>query len=124
MLTPDQERRLVGGGDCHDHFHSTDRVRVYSDIAALQKLESVRTPPTGAYTIDIVEDFVLANNTGPYQLPKAKSGRILEIVMSTDTPVLINMYSGDTFYGETSILLEEKSTAIRLKAITGGWIGV
>jgi hypothetical protein len=124
MLTSDQERRLTGGGDCHDHFHSIDRVRVYSDIAALQKLEVVRTPPTGSYTVGAADDFIEADNYGPYQLPKAKDGRIVEIVMKTDTPVRINMFSGDTFYGETSILLEEKTTAIRLKAVTGGWIGI
>ncbi len=124
MLSPDQERRLVGGGDSHDHFHSTDRIRVHDDIAALQKLANVSTPPTGAYSVAATDDFILADNAGPYQLPKAKNGRVIEFVMTTDTSVTIDLYSGDAIHGETSILLEEKGTAIRLKAIDGGWVAI
>lgn len=124
MLNPEQELRLTQGGDCPDHWHSTDRLRVYSDIAALQKLEVVRTPPAGTYTVTDKDDFIEANNYGPYQFPKAKDGRIIEVVMVTNYPVRINFHTGETFYGESSVLLEEKTTAIRFKAITGGWVAI
>lgn len=124
MLTPEQEFRLTRGGDSPDHYHSSDRVRVHTDIGDLDALANVRTPTSGSYTIAADDDFILANNAGPFQLPKAKDGRVIEIIMTTFTPVTINLASGDTFYGESSIVIEEKGTALRLKAITGGWLAI
>ena len=124
MLTPEQEFRLTRGGDSPDHYHSSDRVRVHSDIGDLDSLANVRTPAYGSYTLVADDDFILADNAGPFQLPKAKDGRVIEIIMTTLAPVAINLATGDTFYGETSIVMEEKTTAIRLKAISGGWVAI
>lgn len=124
-ITPDQEQRLTQGGDCHDHWHSTDRLKVHADIASLQSLANVKTPDSGAYSIGKLDDFVLSNNYGPFSMPKSKGdGREIEFVQITDADVRIDMASGDTFYGDSSILLEEKGTSIRLKAISGGWIAI
>lgn len=122
MLSPEQESRLTSGGDSPDHWHSTDRLRVHSDIGALEALENVVTPTSGAYSVGPTDNFILANNAGPYTLPLAKSGRIIEIVMTTATPVVVDFSGSDELYGETSLLVEERGTAIRLKAISGGWI--
>ena len=110
MLTPEQEFRLTRGGDSPDHYHSSDRVRVHSDIGDLDSLANVRTPANGSYTLVADDDFILADNAGPFQLPKAKDGRVIEIIMTTLAPVAINLATGDTFYGETSIVMEEKTT--------------
>lgn len=125
MLSPEQEQRLTQGGDCPDHYHSTDRLKVHSDIASLQALANVNTPASGSYSVGLADDFILANNAGPFALPKSKNdGREIEIVMTGTATVTINLATGDYFFGESSILLEDTGTAMRLRAISGGWMAI
>ena len=66
-LTTDQEQRLVGGGDCPDHFHMTDRLRTHADVVALDALEDF---------VQITTNFTFARKMFEYVLADATTGNI------------------------------------------------
>ena len=125
MLTIEQESRLTSGGDSPDHWHSSDRQRSHSDLETLQGLTIVKSfTATGdiPYGVDIaMVDTTSASVT--MALPVARSGLEIEVVKTVASNTLqIDTSGADTVFGETSVVLFEPGSALRFKAIAGGWI--
>ena len=112
---------LVGGGDCTLHFHSADRAPTHDTLDRLQDLCN-HVDVTTAYAVRYADDIVMVTDGATVTLPLANRGKEFEVVQMDNNPVLVNFTSPDTLYGETSMLIEQQGTAIRLKAISGGWI--
>lgn len=113
---------LINGGDCHRHFHSDDRTPTHDTLARLQQLNT-QVSPSSAYAVRASDDIIQIRAGVPVTMPlSAGNGREYEVVALDDVPFLISLTSPDTIFGETSVLVEVAGTALRFKAITGGWI--
>ena len=112
---------LQGGGDSFEHYHSSDRTPTHDTLSRLQQLNR-QNNVTGPYTLIDKDDIILADTAGPLQLPVARNGREFEIIMIGIDPVTVNLTHPDTIYGDSSVTLTIQSTALRFKAITGGWV--
>lgn len=125
MLTAQQESSLVSGGDCFEHWHSSDRARTHSDLEQLQQLASVVTV-TSDFTVRTGTDFVLADTSLSdltVTLPRSADGVEMEVVkVATPNILTIALTGADLIYGQSSVLVYNIATALRFKSITGGWI--
>lgn len=121
MIDQFQQNQLLGGGDCQLHWHSIDRVVRHETLEQTQAIMRQRSV-SGTYTITDTDDILLCASGGTLTLPLAKAGREFEVIMTGTTDVTVNLTSPDEIYGETSVLIEEQGTALRFKAVTGGWV--
>ena len=121
MLDPVQESSLISGGDNFDHWHSSDRVPTHATLQRLQQLTR-QTEVTGSYTVVDGDDLILCPTGATIAFPLAKNGREIEVVMTGTIQVIITLAGTDLIYGESSVLIEVQSTALRFKAVSGGWI--
>ena len=114
---------LVNGGDCILHYHQLDRVPRQDTLHGLQLVTRVRTVST-SQTLLTSDDIVMVDTGGiNVKLLRAINGREFEVVMTADVaPFTISFSGTDTLYGKTSVMVEVQGTALRFKAITGGWI--
>ena len=124
MLTQAQESGLTSGGDCVDHWHSTDRILQHDDILEFQQLTKA-IAVTSNKTVDDRWDYLLVNtDTGniTITLPPAINGREIE-VMKNATPNYVSIVptGTDRILGSTEIRVFNYGTSLRFKAITGGW---
>jgi len=112
---------LVNGGDCHLHYHQSDRTPRQDTIHGLQLVTRTRVVSTSQSILrddDIVEVSALATVT----LPIANNGREFQIVMTGAGNVTVQLSGTDLIYGNTSVLMNVQGMSLRFKAITGGWI--
>lgn len=121
MIDQFQENQLLSGGDCQLHWHSLDRVVRHEDLEQTQAIMRQRSV-SGTYTITDTDDILLCASGGTLTLPLAKAGREFEVVMTGTDPVAVNLSGSDKVYGKTSVLIEEQGTALRFKAVAGGWV--
>ena len=112
---------LTNGGDCHLHYHQSDRVPRQDTIRGLQFVTRVVSVAT-AYTIMETDDIVEVSVVATVTLPLAKNGREYQVVMTGVGNVTVNLSGTDLIYGNTSVLLNVQGMSLRFKAITGGWI--
>lgn len=116
-------RSLTGGGDCFEHYHSSDRTPTHDTLHRLRELDKKTTVPTDPYTVAQQDDLLLAAMGEMINFPSSKgNGREIEVIMSGTLPVTISLSGSDTVCGETSVLIEEQWTALRFKAVSGGWV--
>lgn len=124
-LTGYQESTLTSGGDCFDHWHSSDRILTHDDIGQLQRLSAIINV-TGNITASFTQDVLLCDTTSTsftVSLPVAAQGVEIEIVKIVQANTLTIQLSGtDLIYGQSSVLVYNIGTALRFKSITGGWI--
>lgn len=116
-------RSLTGGGDCFEHYHSSDRTPTHDTLHRLRELDKKTTPTASPYTVTQQDDFLFAAAGETIIFPASKgNGREIEVIMSGTLPVTISLSGSDTVCGETSVLIEEQWTALRFKAVSGGWV--
>lgn len=113
---------LTGGGDSTEHYHSSDRVPTHDTLSRLQQLARQNILGSGTYYVTDKDDVLLSGSGGVIILPAARNGREFEVIMTGDTPVEVRLTGTDLIYGESSVMLTVKSTALRFKAIAGGWV--
>lgn len=116
-----QEQKLISAGDCFLHYHSSDRQATHDTLEQLQQLEIVKTRAS-PYTATDKDDIILVPGGGTIILPLAKNGGEFQVIMVGSSPVTVELSGTDLIYGETSVILTTKGTALRFKAIIGGWI--
>lgn len=109
-------------GDCLLHYHSYDRVPTHDTLSSLQAVANTKTV-VGAYSIEPSDDYVLCDGTVTITMPLSKSdGRELECVLVTPGTLTIVPSGADTLLGDTSVVAIDQWTALRFRAVSGGWI--
>lgn len=114
MLTPEQELRLIGGGDSPDHYHSSDREPTIDALRRLQQLEIVVTVTaamnmaTDTNSRNRNADIVRCDTTAgafAVTLPDAKStGRRVTISrVAGGNNVTVAAQGGETVQGTTTL---------------------
>lgn len=122
-LDATQEAELTGLGDCQLHWHAADRRIDHARILEMYSNTNVVTK-SGNYTITERDDYILVNQTATITLPLAKNThREVEIILIAAGKTLTVVPTGtDTVQGATSVVTTVQWTALRFKAITGGWV--
>lgn len=123
-MTPEQERALTAGGDCFEHWHSTDRVVSHEDALSLCALEVTQSLTNGSHTISAGVDYVLADSTtGNVTLtlpPAARKLAIIVVKTSAANSVIIQAPTG-TVNGAATYTLTSAYQHAKLKAIGGNY---
>lgn len=122
MLDDRDERQLVGGGDTLLHYHLADR----ATNAGLQSDARQRTTSDSAFSVTYDDDFVFCDTTSSnisVTLPLARNGKEFEIVKTASPNMLTILPSGtNTLAGAASVLVYVQWTALRFKAVSGGYV--
>lgn len=114
---------LVGGGDCLDHYHNSDRFPPRDTMLWLHSLERVKTITT-TYTITSDDDIIVVNGTTlAVTLPPARNGRHLRFTTVSGSATL-TPYGSETINGSASHTIDSSHKTCHLKAISGGWIEI
>lgn len=121
MLTYEQESSLTSRGDNFDHHHSSDRVMTQDSLHQLHQIARVSSQ-TSPYTLSEKDDIVMLPLGGIIILPEARNGGEFEVIMSGTAVITIQLSGSDLIYGETSVIMNTQGTALRFKAISGGWV--
>ena len=115
---------LQGGGDCFDHYHSSDRAPSHDTLARLQQLEKVVTV-TATYAALSADDYIIGDTTaGGFTITLAapKSGRRV-IVMKSVAANTLTVASASNINGAATAALTTRWSILSLKAIDGlGWV--
>ena len=127
-LDPIQESNLVSGGDCFEHWHSSDRSLSHDDVLQYQSLTTVRSVSTDI-NVDDRWDYILVDTSSGNRtvtLPLALNGREIEVIKATAANKVTILPSGaDTIIGATGVIIQSRFDAIRLKAVHGtGWFAI
>lgn len=123
MLDSFQEQQLTGGGDTLLHFHLADRTPTHETVVQGDIAAAAKNVPTDPYTVTESDLFLYCPNGETLTMPLSKAnGREFEVVMTGTDPVTVNLSGSDTVYGETSVYIEIQGTALRFKAVSGGWV--
>lgn len=112
---------LTNGGDCFLHWHSEDRTPTADFLHGLQSLAKVREVSSD-YTIKPSDDFILVSAAATITLPQANNGQEYIITRTGTGLVTVLTHSGDSVYGDISVLLTLQKMSLTFKAIQGGWI--
>jgi hypothetical protein len=122
-MTPQQEEAQISGGDNPYHWHAHDRVVNHDTLTQLNQIANQRSITTSTYTVQPSDDYLLVGTTSTITLPAAKNGQEYEIVKVFSGGYIIILPAGtDTVVGTTSVLVTVQWTALRFKAVSGGWI--
>ena len=127
-MLPDQEDRLTNGGDCPDHFHSSDRVRTHDDADLLVSLESYVEVGSGSTTVRPGTDYVLADTSAGsanVELPNPALGLAVTIVKKSASN-LVNVSSPTrTVNGAASVSMGGGAySSAKFKALGGNYYTV
>ncbi len=127
-LSPQQESALVSGGDCFEHWHSSDRILSHDDVLQYQSLTTV-IEVSADFTVDDRWDYLLVDTTTGnvnIYLPQALNGREIEVIKAAAAYKLnILPVAGETIIGATGVIIQSKYDALRVKAVQGmGWIAI
>ena len=123
MLTQDDLGTLVGGGDCLEHYHRSDRFPPRDSRLWQDSLESV-VYVDSSYSITSTDDIVISTAAGgvTITLPEAVGGRRITITRIGAGIVTVTASGTDTVNGAASIALNTTYLPARLKAVVGGWM--
>jgi len=127
-MSPDQEYRLTNGGDCPDHFHSSDRIRTHDDADLLVSLESYVEVGSGSTTVRPGTDYVLADTSAGsanVELPNPALGLAVTIVKKSASN-LVNVSSPTgTVNGAASVSMGSGAySSAKFKALGGNYYTV
>ena len=124
-LSPQQESTLVSGGDCFDHWHSSDRVRTHDDILTMQALAKA-TLVSSDTTITSKQDYLIVDTSSgnvTVTLPFSNNGREIEIMKNAQANYLsIVPFGDDVILKSKEVRVFNYGTSLRFKGFTGGWI--
>jgi len=127
VLTPEQESSLVSQGDCHEHYHSSDRVVTHEDGMQLIANEKSVFLANGSHVIPEGTDYVIADSTSgnvTLALPNPSSKQIVTVIKKVaGNSVIINAPSG-LINGASSYTLSSAYQTARFKAISGNYYKV
>lgn len=113
---------LTDGGDCQLHYHQLDRTPRQDTVHGLQMVTRVREVSTDQ-TLTSNDDIMLCSATCTLTLPPAYGGREFEVIKNfSGGQVTVSLTSPDTIFGNSSILLYNKGTALHFKAISNGYV--
>ena len=113
---------LVGGGDCLEHYHLTDRFPPRDTTLWLQSQEIVVTV-SADYTVTDAEDIIIINGSGlTIDLPVAFGGKHIIFTVNGSNSATLTPASGETINGLSSYSLSSTVRTAHLKAVSGGWI--
>ena len=123
-LTPQQVATLTGGGDCFDHWHSSDRAANEANQGAASNVPTIEVNTNT--TLPVESAFVIVD-TGAASititLPLSNGGVEIEIVKNHPANRMIIACSGsNTILARDSLIAYNYGTAVRLKAISNGWL--
>ena len=122
-MLPQQEALMLNGADCPLHYHSSDRIPNHDTLNGLQAIAKQVYPTNSTYIVTEEDDYILCNGICTVTLPPAKNGNEIEVVKLFNGNYIIILPTGtDTLLGDTSVIVYEQWTALRFKAIAGGWI--
>lgn len=128
MLTLQQESNLTSAGDCFEHWHSQDRVPVYSDIAEYQSLARQVVVSSDAFVSPEADYLLVDTSMGDVniQLPPAMRGREIEVIKTASAyRVIILPDSGETIIGAEGVVIQSRYDALRIKAVQNmGWVAI
>jgi hypothetical protein len=113
---------LVGGGDCQDHYHNSDRFPTRDTLIWLQSLERVKVVTTN-YTVTQEDDIIAINGSVSITLPPAKNGRHYKFSRLSGTSTIYPSGS-DTINGAVSHSISGTHGNCHLKAYSGGWLEI
>lgn len=126
-LTPQQESNLTSAGDCREHWHSEDRILSQDSVIQFQNLTTLK-PISDDFAVTERWNGVLVDTTLQnvvVTLPTARHGREFEVVKNAAAHYVSIIPTGvDTILGLAEARIYNYGTALRLKAITGGWVFV
>jgi hypothetical protein len=113
-------RSLVGGGDCFEHYHSTDRVPTHYTLKQLQTLVKVKKISAN-YAVDPTDDIILVDTTSGVitaTLPTANNGNEITVIRIAGANNVVVARSGtDTINGATSVTISTSYTPKTYKAM-------
>lgn len=122
-MLPSQEALMLNGADCPLHYHSQDRIPTHDTLNALEAIAKQQVVTGNSYSATEEDDFVLVSQYCVVTLPVAKNGKEIEVVKTFPGSYIKILPTGtDTIIGDTSVIVYDQWTALRFKAITGGWI--
>lgn len=127
MLSSNQESNLVSGGDCFEHYHSSDRVVTHDDAVALTELEKTQLAINGATVVSKDADYVLvdtASGNATLTLPHPNGlRRVVVLKTAAANTVTISSPVG-TINGVATLVLSAAYAVATLKAIGGNYYKV
>ena len=111
---------LIGGGDCLDHYHHSDRFGPREVRQWQNSLENV-TVVTATYSIDGGDDYVVHSSTSnaAIVLPSPVAGRVVKVKRLGFGEVTVTPNATETIDGASSYLVMDSTT---FKATGGNWI--
>ena len=109
---------LIGGGDCQDHYHQSDRFPPREATHWQYSLEVIYHTAIST-SIPDTADIVISTSAGPITitLPYSRNGRRLEIARTGAGAVTLVARGTEIISGSTTL-------PVRLKAIDGGWLSL
>lgn len=115
---------LVSGGDTLLHHHLADR----ATNAGLQSAARIVSVTSASYQVRVDDDYLLidtSSNAVGLILPPSRNGKEYEFVLVDATNAATVTPDGtEVINGEPDMILTAQYTAIRLKAIAGGWVAI
>lgn len=122
-MLPQQEALMLNGADCPLHFHSQDRIPTHDTLNALEAIAKQVNIAGDTYIATDEDDYILVGQTATITLPVAKNGKEIEVIKTFNGSYIRILPSGtDTILDDTSVIVYVQWTALRFKAIAGGWI--
>lgn len=122
-MLPQQEALMLNGADCPLHYHSIDRIPTHDTLNALEEIAKQVNVAGDIYFATEDDDYILVGQQCDVTLPVAKNGKEIEVIKTFNGSYIRILPSGtDTIVGDTSVIVYVQWTALRFKAVAGGWI--
>ena len=121
MITAQQEDQLINAGECYLHYHPDDRQPTHDTLNRLQNLAAPQATAVSK-TLSYENDYIECSATCTITFPQARAGKEFEVINIGSGTVTVLPTSPDTLVGDTSVVIEQQWTALRFKAVPGGWV--
>lgn len=123
MAEANDAKILAGLDQSQDADYYRHRQLSRNDLQWFHQIERQTTVTASTYAVTRNDDFILVGATCTVTLPLAARGREIEVV-KTFAGGYVNIVptSTDTLVGTTLVQILVQWTALRFKAISGGWI--
>lgn len=112
---------LVGGGDCLEHYHNSDRLPPRDSMVWFEGLETVVT-----YSINTLisanDDIVISSAAITLTLPLSRGGKHYIITSTTIGTTTIVPSGTNTISTLASTTITGIGAVCRLKSVKGGWV--
>lgn len=127
MLDLRQESNLTSGGDCFEHYHSSDRAPTHDQAVEFTRLEKTQLLVDGSGAINKDIDYALVDTSGgnaAVTLPHPIGLRKVTVVkVAAGNTVTLSSPVG-TINGSATLVLSSAYAVAVLKAIDGNYYKV